>query len=68
MWVTKLMSIQSRNLQSAFISAQHGTPIQCPNCTGRAHLIRMAPAGPGYEQRTFECETCKEQTAVRVET
>ena len=53
---------------SAFICTEHGTPMECPHCSGRAHLIRLAPAGSGYEQRTFECETCKQQTVTRVHT
>jgi DNA-directed RNA polymerase subunit RPC12/RpoP len=60
------MSVQSKNPQSAFISSDHGTPIRCPQCSGWAHLIRMAPAGSGQEQRTFECATCKQQTIVTV--
>ena len=57
-----------RQQKSAFDLNQLDTPMKCPHCTGRAHLIRMAPAGAGQEQRTFECETCKQQTVTMVQT
>jgi hypothetical protein len=43
----------------------HITPINCPLCGGKAHLVRRAPANLGDgrgEMRTFECDECKEQS------
>lgn len=41
------------------------TPIDCPHCNSKAHLIRRSPAvtseGEG-EMRTFECFDCEAQT------
>ena len=43
----------------------HITPINCPHCEGKTHLIRREPAVTGDgrgEMRTFECFDCQQQS------
>lgn len=47
---------------SAFISPVYSTPIRCPDCGGRAHLVRRQEVGKGAEFRTFECMSCARET------
>ena len=54
------------NPKSGFISPDHMTPIKCKHCGGDARLMRMAPAGSGLEQRTYECVHCEQQTNLNV--
>ena len=34
----------------------------CPKCGAAMWLTRIAPDGPGWEQRTFECQACQNET------
>ena len=33
----------------------------CPKCGASMWLTRIAPDGPGWEQRTFECQACQNE-------
>lgn len=33
------------------------TPV-CPDCGQDIELVRIEPAAPGHDQRTFECAGC----------
>jgi hypothetical protein len=41
------------------------TPITCPNCGGKAILMRRSPIDGG-EERTFECVDCKKPSMLSV--
>ena len=51
---------------TAFISSIYSTPIECPDCGERAHLVRRQDVGTGSELRTFECVSCTRQTEINV--
>ena len=34
----------------------------CPKCGASMLLTRIAPDGPDWEQRTFECQACQNET------
>jgi transposase-like protein len=38
----------------------------CPNCGATMMLARIAPDGPGFELRSFECPNCEHTFAERV--
>ena len=34
----------------------------CPKCGASMWLTRIASDGPGWQQRTFECQACQNET------
>ena len=37
----------------------------CPQCGGDIRLVRIEPAAPAYDLRTFECAPARKSTFVR---
>jgi predicted RNA-binding Zn-ribbon protein involved in translation (DUF1610 family) len=41
-------------------------PTACPECGTQMLLVRILPARPGYEKRTYACPWCPQQEVTEV--